>query len=168
MRSRKVVSTLHQLEKAHVQQQRRGTAKQIPEFAFLKSHPMGNSQAVQWLGLRAFNAMAPDSIPGQGTKIRWPSLGAQPLEHHFTTCNAILLLQSSAGIYHAPCAARLLFQLILIPYNPYPIKLGPSVNSSSEVLVKRSLMTLSPMVCHFAQYVLCITCTRLCRIQSFA
>ena len=31
---------------------------------------MGNSQAVQWLGLRAFNAMAPDSIPGQGTKIR--------------------------------------------------------------------------------------------------
>ena len=30
---------------------------------------MGNSQAVQWLGLRAFNAMAPDSIPGQGTKI---------------------------------------------------------------------------------------------------
>ena len=30
---------------------------------------MGNSQAVRWLGLRAFNAMAPDSIPGQGTKI---------------------------------------------------------------------------------------------------
>ena len=30
---------------------------------------MGYSQAVQWLGLRAFNAMAPNSIPGQGTKI---------------------------------------------------------------------------------------------------
>ena len=30
----------------------------------------GSSLAVQWLGLRAFTAMALSSIPGQGTKIR--------------------------------------------------------------------------------------------------
>ena len=29
----------------------------------------GNSLAVQWLGLRAFIAMGPGSIPGEGTKI---------------------------------------------------------------------------------------------------
>ena len=29
----------------------------------------GNSLVVQWLGLRAFTAMGPGSIPGEGTKI---------------------------------------------------------------------------------------------------
>ena len=31
---------------------------------------MGNSLVVQWLGLHAFTAKGPGSIPGQGTKIR--------------------------------------------------------------------------------------------------
>ena len=43
---------------------------------------MGNSQAVQWLGLRAFNAMAPDSIPGQGTKIRQVSQCSRKKKNH--------------------------------------------------------------------------------------
>ena len=30
---------------------------------------IGNSLAVQWLGLHALTAQGPDSIPGQGTKI---------------------------------------------------------------------------------------------------
>ena len=30
---------------------------------------IGNSLAVQWLGLRAFTAEGPSSIPGRGTKI---------------------------------------------------------------------------------------------------
>ena len=30
---------------------------------------IGNSLAVQWLGLHAFTAMGPGSIPGRGTKI---------------------------------------------------------------------------------------------------
>ena len=30
---------------------------------------MGNSLAVQWLGLRALTAEGPGSIPGRGTKI---------------------------------------------------------------------------------------------------
>ena len=39
-----------------------------PRMHFKKSLP-GNSLAVQWLGLCAFIAEGPGSIPGQGTKI---------------------------------------------------------------------------------------------------
>ena len=38
---------------------------------------------------------------------RWPSLGALPLEHHFTTHNAVLLLQSSAGKDLEKAASRI-------------------------------------------------------------
>ena len=37
----------------------------------------GNSLAVQWLGLGAFTAMSPGSIPGQGTKIPQASQHSQ-------------------------------------------------------------------------------------------
>ena len=37
-------------------------------LAFRKNKP-GNSLAVQWLGLGAFTAVGPGSIPGRGTKI---------------------------------------------------------------------------------------------------
>ena len=35
----------------------------------VKPHGVGNSLAVQWLGLGAFTAESPVSIPGQGTEI---------------------------------------------------------------------------------------------------
>ena len=35
----------------------------------MKIMHVGNSLAVQWLGLPAFTAVGPGSIPGQGTKI---------------------------------------------------------------------------------------------------
>ena len=35
----------------------------------LERRSLGNSLAVQWLGLRAFTAEGLGSIPGQGTKI---------------------------------------------------------------------------------------------------
>ena len=38
-------------------------------FFFLKRGKVGNSLAGQWLGLGAFTAEGPASIPGRGTKI---------------------------------------------------------------------------------------------------
>ena len=44
----------------------RECSKEKPVF---KGEKKGNSLAVQWLGLGAFTAQGPVSIPGQGTKI---------------------------------------------------------------------------------------------------
>ena len=38
-------------------------------FCSFKNVGFGNSLAIQWLGLGAFTADGPGSIPGQGTKI---------------------------------------------------------------------------------------------------
>ena len=38
-------------------------------WAKIKTDPLGNSPAVQWLGLGAFTARGVGSIPGWGTKI---------------------------------------------------------------------------------------------------
>ena len=40
-----------------------------PQFAFFKKNSLGNSLAVQGLGLHTFTAEGLGSIPGQGTKI---------------------------------------------------------------------------------------------------
>ena len=40
-----------------------------PQLAFLKKNSLGNSLAVQGLGLHSFTAKGLGSIPGQGTKI---------------------------------------------------------------------------------------------------
>ena len=37
----------------------------------------------QWLGLLAFTAVAPGSVPGQGTEIHPASLAAQPKKKKF-------------------------------------------------------------------------------------
>ena len=39
------------------------------EISLLKKHPLGNSLAVQWLGLQPLTAQGLGSIPGWGTKI---------------------------------------------------------------------------------------------------
>ena len=44
---------------------------------FFKPGILGNSLAVQWLGLRAFTAEGPGSIPGRGTKIPQALRGSQ-------------------------------------------------------------------------------------------
>ena len=41
----------------------------LPHQHILQKQKKRNSLAVQWLGLRAFTAEGPDSIPGRGTKI---------------------------------------------------------------------------------------------------
>ena len=47
-------------------------------LSLLKNDDLGTSLAIQWLGLSVFTAVAPDSIPGQGTKIL-QARPAQPL-----------------------------------------------------------------------------------------
>ena len=50
---------------------------------------IGNSQAVQWLGLHAFTAEDPGSIPGRGTKIlqaEWYNQKQTPSESDIENC----------------------------------------------------------------------------------
>ena len=59
-----------------------------PSLTLLTTYPCipikpaapGNSLVVQWLGLRAFTAMGPGSIPGQGTKILQAAWRGQKLK----------------------------------------------------------------------------------------
>ena len=57
------------------------SVKNTPDFKdlVLEKH-VGNSLAVQWLGLGAFTAVGPGSIPGWGTKIP-QALGQKTKKH---------------------------------------------------------------------------------------
>ena len=61
---------------------------------------LGNSLAVQWLGLSAFTVEVPGSIPGQGTKISQAMLcGKKKKKGIFRNCDSPVLVKGSVPFF---------------------------------------------------------------------
>ena len=67
----------------------------------------GISLVVQWLGLHAFTAEGPGSIPGQGTKISQATLACPPPPTSKKTKKKRDEVRGHPGSYQAPCSPEL-------------------------------------------------------------
>ena len=101
----------------------------------------GNSLAVQWLGLHAFTAECPDSIPGQGTKIPpavWHGQKMKFLNKFFPIEKVLFSIGTIRFIYHIQCKrVFLLFEALkkIHQYNSFQKAKTKFIKSASlEVL----------------------------------